>query len=124
VPAGKRAQKLSSIPKLQSQIARHPEFASRVYPVVMKDAAIFDSIGRLGYIKYWESKQAELNQAMKQVGQEYLKGIRDDLELYAKIRSTIAEIMAVLANMNTLIPDTHLDTDFEQLYAQLTAALA
>jgi internalin A len=107
-----------------TEIARHPEFASRVYPVVMKDAAIFDSIGRIDYIKYWEGKQEELNQAMKQVRQENLKGIRDELELYAKIRSTIDEIMAVLANMNTLIPETHLDTDFEQLYAQLTEALA
>ncbi len=103
-----------------TEIASRPEFASRVYPIVMQDAAIFDSISRLGYIKYWEDKQAELNQAMRQVGQEYLKGIRDDIDLYAMIRITIAEIMNVLANMNTLTPDIHRDANFDQLYTQLT----
>lgn len=106
-----------------TEIASHPEFASRVYPVVMPDAAIFDPISRIGYIKYWEGKQAALDQAMRGVGQEYLQGIREELDLYAKIRTTIAGIMKVLAEMNTLTPEIHKGTDFEQLYAQLATAL-
>jgi hypothetical protein len=90
----------------------------------MRDAAIFDPIGRLGYIKYWEDQQAALDQAMRGVGQEYLQGIREDLDLYAKIRSTIAGIMDVLADMNVLTPEIHKDTDFEQLYRQLASALS
>lgn len=106
-----------------TEIASRPEFASRVYPIVMPDAAIFDPISRLGYIKYWEEKQAALDEAMREVGQEYLQGIREELDLYAKIRSTIAGIMKMLADMNTLTPEIHKSTDFEQLYAQLAAAL-
>ena len=106
-----------------TEIASRPEFASRVYPIVMHDAAIFDPISRLGYIKYWEDQQAALDQAMRGVGQQYLQGIREELDLYATIRSTIARIIDVLADMNTLTPETHQDTDFEQLYRQLAAAL-
>jgi len=85
-----------------TEIASHPEFASRVYPIVMPDAAIFDPISRIGYIKYWEEKQAGLDLAMRDVGQEYLQGIREELDLYAKIRTTIAGLMKMLADMNTL----------------------
>ncbi len=106
-----------------TEIASRSEFASRVYPIVMPDAIIFDPISRLGYIKYWEEKQAALDDAMREVGQEYLQGIREELDLYAKIRSTIAGIMKMLADMNTLTPEIHKGTDFEQLYMQLAAAL-
>ena len=73
------------------------------------------------------SLQAELDAAIKaaikEVSQEHLEGSRDDLDLYADIRQTIAGIIDVLADMNTLTPDMHRGTDFEQLYTQLAAAL-
>ncbi len=65
-----------------------------------------------------------LDQKMRQVGQEYLQGIREELDLYEKIRNTIAGIMDVLADMNTLTPEIHKGTDFDQLYTQLATALA
>jgi hypothetical protein len=82
-----------------TQIASHPEFARRVYPIVMPDAA------------------------MREVGQEHLEGVRDELDLYEDIRNTIGRIMSVLRDMNTLTPEMHHGTDFEQLYSQLAAAL-
>jgi hypothetical protein len=106
-----------------TQIASHPEFARHVYPIVMPDADIFNAKTWLGYVKYWENELAELDAAMKEVSQEHLEGIRDDLDLYADIRQTIARIISVLADMNTLTPELHRGTDFEQLYTQLAAAL-
>jgi hypothetical protein len=106
-----------------TQIAGHPEFARRVYPVVMEDAGIFEPRTQLGYIKYWANKRTELDAEMKEVGQEHLEGIREELDLYADIRNTISRIMNVLRDMNTLTPQIHRGTDFEQLYTQLAAAL-
>jgi internalin A len=106
-----------------TQIASHTEFARRVYPIVMPDAGIFDAIARVRYVKYWENKRAELDAAMKEIGQEHLEGIRDELDLYEDIRNTIARITSVLADMNTLTPEMHRGTDFEQLYTQLAAAV-
>jgi internalin A len=107
-----------------TEIASRPEFASHVYPIVMPDARIFDPVGRLGYVKFWEDQRATLDHAMRQVGQEYLQGVREDLDLYEKIRNMIPGIMDVLADMNTLTSEIHKGTDFEQLYAQLAAALS
>jgi internalin A len=106
-----------------TQIASRPEFARRIYPIIMPDARIFDPISRLQYIKYWESKRAELDAAMKEIGQEHLEGIRDELDLYEDIRNTIGKITNVLKDMNTLTPDVHRGTNFEQLFTQLDIAL-
>ena len=106
-----------------TQIASYPEFASRVYPIVLSDAGIYDAMTRLGHIKYWEDKRNELDAKMKGVNQERLEGIREEIDLYAEIRNTIGRLMGVLSDMNTLTPEIHRGTDFEQLYAQLTTAL-
>ena len=107
-----------------TEIANHLEFRSRIFPIVMRDARIFDAIDRIGYIKYWEDKQTELDRAMRQIGQENLQGIREELDLYETIRNTIARIIDVLADMNTLTPEIHRDTDFGQLYTDLAVALS
>jgi len=106
-----------------TQLAERPEFARRVYPVVLPDAGIFDPLTRVGYVKYWERKRAELDAAMREIGQEHLEGIREELDLYEDIRNTIARITSILADMNTLTPDTHRGTGFDQLYSQLASAL-
>ena len=106
-----------------TQIASHSEFKNRVYPVVLSDAGIFDAMTRLRYIKYWEDKRTELDAAMKEISQEHLEGIREELDLYGDIRDTIARLTNVLADMNALTPEMHRGTDFEQLYRQLAAAL-
>jgi len=106
-----------------TQIASHSEFKNRVYPVVLADAGIFDAMTRLRYIKHWEDKRAELDAAMKEISQEHLEGIREELDLYGDIRNTIARLTSVLADMNALTPEMHRGTDFEQLYRQLAAAL-
>jgi internalin A len=106
-----------------TQIASHAEFARRVYPVVLPDAGIFDARNRLRYVRYWEDKRAELDTEMRKGSQEHLEGIREDLDLYGDIRDTVARLTNVLADMNTLTPEMHRGTNFEQLYQQLAAAL-
>jgi Leucine-rich repeat (LRR) protein len=105
-----------------TQIASRPEFAPRVFPIVL-DAGIFDSLALIGYVKYWERKIKELDTAMRDVGQENLQGIRERLDLYATIRSTISRLMEVLGDMNALSPQVHRGTDFEELFRALDKAL-
>jgi internalin A len=85
-----------------TELAGRGDFARRVYPVVLAGAEIYDPVGRIGYIKYWEAKIAELEQAMGGVSPQFLDGVRKDLDLYAKIRNTIAGITDVLRDMNTV----------------------
>jgi hypothetical protein len=103
-----------------TEIARRPEFAKRIYPIILPDARISDALTRVTYIKFWEDKQLELDREMRAVSQDNLHGIREDLDLYGQIRAMIANLMDVLRDMNTLTPEMHRRSGFEQLYRALT----
>jgi internalin A len=106
-----------------TRIAQDPGFAARIFPIVMADAGIFDAVERVGHVRYWENKRDELDEVMRSVGQENLHGIREELDLYEAIRNTIAGILDVLGDMNTLTEQNHRANGFGHLYRSLEAAL-
>jgi internalin A len=103
-----------------TEIADRPDFAKRIFPIVLPDANITDPRVRIGYIRFWEQMRDDLARDMSTVKPEYLHGIREDLDRYEKIRNTIDGITDVLADMNTLTPEAHRDSVFDQIYAAIT----
>jgi hypothetical protein len=95
------------------QVSRNGKFYGRIFPIVLPDAQIYDPVQRLKYIKHWEDKKKELNEAIREVGAEYLQGIREEIDQYTQIRNTIAELTSIFKNMNTLTPDIHSQSGFE-----------
>jgi hypothetical protein len=91
--------------------------------IILADADLSSPLTRLRYVKHWDSKRAELDREMRDLGQENLHGIREDLDLYETIRNTVASIMHLLRDMNTLTPEIHHRSGFEQLYDALASIL-
>jgi len=106
-----------------TQIAERGDVRSRVFPILLDDAGLSDAIKQVEYVKAWESKIKKLNTALKKVNQENLEGIREELDLYARIRTTITKLMAILDDMNALTPQTHLESGFAALIDAIEAQL-
>jgi LysM repeat protein len=100
-----------------AEIAEGKQFHDRIFPIVLSNAEIYDPVKRLEYVKYWEGKLAELDQAMRGVGQANLQGIREDIDQYSRIRDKVSGLTSILKDMNTLTPDLHRDSDFSEIYA-------
>ncbi len=98
------------------EIADNKQFHDRIFPIVLVDADIYDPVKRIGYVKYWEEKRAELAEAMKTLDPANLQGIRDDMDLYDRIRDKISGLASTLKDMNTLTPEMHRESDFSHLY--------
>ena len=98
------------------EIADNKQFYDRVFPIVLSDASIYDPVKRIEYVKYWELKRAELAEAIKTVDPANLQGIRDDMDLYDRIRDKVSGLTSILKDMNTLTPDMHRDSDFSDIY--------
>ena len=98
------------------EIADNKDFQKRVFPVIWRDANIYDPIKRIEYIKYWETKENELAAAMKELSPANLHGIREEIDLYHHIRDRVSELTSILKDMNALTPDMHRESDFSQLY--------
>jgi len=105
------------------EVAKHGEFVDRIFPVVFSDAGIYEPVSQLQYIKHWENKIEELEQAMSEVSPANLHGVREDIDLYIETRATIALLMHILADMNTLSPEQHQDSNFSQLFESIDAVL-
>lgn len=98
------------------QIAKNGQFYDRIFPIVLGDANIYKPIHRIKYIKHWEDQIQELDAAMKSVGAANLQGLREDIDLYTEIRATIANLMNILKDMNTLTPEMHSESGFKALF--------
>jgi len=98
------------------EIAEGKQFHDRIFPVVLADANIYNPIKRIEYVKYWEVKRTELAEAIKTLDPANLQGIRDDMDLYDRIRDKVSGLTSTLKDMNTLTPDMHRDSDFNDLY--------
>jgi len=97
------------------QIAKNGEFYNRIFPIVFADAQIYKPVARLKYIKHWEEEIKELDEGMREVGAANLQGFREEIDQYTEIRNTIAELVNILKDMNTLTPDIHSKSEFEIL---------
>jgi Leucine-rich repeat (LRR) protein len=104
-----------------TEIAERGDLGKRVFPIVLAGTNIDDASGRLDYIEYWEKKTDELNSKMKRVKGSNLQGIREELDLYEKIRATLGGLLNILGDMNVLSPERHRATDFEELLRALDA---
>ena len=98
------------------EIADNKQFHDRIFPIVLADADIYDPVKRISYVKHWEEKRAELAEAIKTLDPANLQGIRDDMDLYDRIRDKISRLASTLKDMNTLTPGMHRESDFSHLY--------
>ncbi len=106
------------------EIAEGKQFHDRVFPIVLSNAEIYDPVKRLEYVKHWELKREELAQAMKEVDPANLQGIREDIDLYDRIRDKVSGLTSILKDMNTLTPDLHRDSDFSEIYTGIERRIA
>ncbi len=97
------------------KIAKYGNFYDRIFPIVLVDAQIFKPVERLKYIKYWEEKISELDEAMKGVSAANLQGFREDIDLYTEIRNTVSELTNILKDMNVLTPEIHEESGFNAI---------
>ncbi|MFN6436523.1 MAG: COR domain-containing protein [Nostoc sp. DedSLP01] len=105
------------------QIAKNGEFGDRIFPIVLRDAQIYDAIDRLKYVEYWENKVQELDTALKKVSAANLDGFREDIDLYTEIRQYLPRLANTLKDMNTLTPDIHSESEFEEFLKAIALRL-
>jgi hypothetical protein len=97
------------------EIAENRQFHDRIFPVVLADANIYDPVKRIEYVRHWEQKRAELAEAMKSVDPANLQGIREEIDLYDRIRDKVSGLTSILKDMNTLTPEMHQGSNFSEL---------
>ncbi len=97
------------------EIYRNLDFGNRIFPIVLKDANIFEPIPKLKYLEYWQDKRKELDDAIRKLGPEAIPVIGDDYKIYKKIFDNYGELANILKDINSLTPEMHLADNFSTL---------
>jgi len=100
-------------------VYENEQFRERIFPIVLKDAGIYEPLERLKYIAYWENKTKELEEAMRSVRLDNLQGIREELDLYTKIRQTFATMVDILGDMHVFKLKSHQDEKFKTVFEEI-----
>jgi hypothetical protein len=95
------------------------DFRKRVYPVVLKGTRFHKARERVPYLRYWETEITALKEELATVDRTYTSKSNEDLDAYADFRRLMDELQAILADMNSLTADVHVNTDFEALLNRL-----
>lgn len=105
------------------EIAKAERLRERIFPIVLADADIYDDLGLLRYVQYWEGQSKALHQGLNSLEQGHnLTNLQASLNLYAEIRRLIDGITGTLRDMNALTPAQHEGTGFEELIRRIRAA--
>lgn len=99
------------------EVAGNKQFGDRIFPIILKDAKIYDWRGQAEYLEYWEKEKAELDERIKNMkSRSNLQGLYEELDDYERFRAEISKITNMLEDMNSLSPDMLREADFQQLY--------
>lgn len=106
------------------EIAHNRDIYDRIFPIVLADADIYNPVNRIKYIRHWEDKIRELDEAIKTVSSANLQGIREEMDSYDEIRDNISNLTFLLKDMNTLTPEMHENSNFAIMISALKKRLS
>ncbi|HKK62273.1 MAG TPA: TIR domain-containing protein, partial [Bacteroidales bacterium] len=83
-------------------LSKHHDFIDRVFPIILKDALIYEAESIIDYIEYWENKKANLENKLKNLDSIVkTKAISEDLDFYSDIRAKFDEAINFLRDLST-----------------------
>ena len=102
------------------EVENKGDFFDRIFPIVLSDADIYDSLGILRYLKFWDQKIKDLNASAKELDNlADTRKVQEDINLYTDIRGAIDALAGKLSNMNTLTLEIMRTKNFQPLFDAL-----
>jgi hypothetical protein len=98
-------------------ICNKGEIWKRIFPVVLKDANIYNDIKRMEYINYWQKEKDDLEEKLRNTIKNFAgtDNVVETITLYDNIRLVIDKITGLLKKMNILSAEVHHTGGFKEL---------
>lgn len=100
-------------------IYKSGKFEERIYPVVLKDAKIYDVLGRMDYSKHWNEEIKKIEDFSESLPLSKKMDFKEDVEIYSEISTNINYITNIIKSMNTLNPSHHIKSNFEEMAREI-----
>ncbi|MEN2284198.1 toll/interleukin-1 receptor domain-containing protein [Algoriphagus sp. SE2] len=94
------------------EIYQNKDFESRIIPIVLSDAKIYDTESLLSYQEFWNGEKNKLDQKIKENGGDAIAVIGEEYKLFKRVVDNLGELMRILKDINSLSPEEHLKSEF------------
>lgn len=81
------------------EVMKEKDYENKIFPVVV-ETSIYQSAGRIPYIRYWQDKYKELQEQISQIDVVNAGNIIEDLKKTQNIILSMDEFLAKVADMN------------------------
>ena len=89
-----------------TEIAKNQQLHERIFPIILADASINETVDRLNYLQYWDEKIKHLNEKIKNIDViSNLDSSTAELNKYTRIREKFDYLTRLLSDMNALTPE-------------------
>ena len=104
------------------QICARGHFRKRVSPIVLAGTSFHKPKDGIGYLQHWEQQIAELRNGLGALdSHEHTPRSQTALDHYREFRGMMEELQGILADMNTLSEDEHLESGFAAVLDRILA---
>ena len=98
------------------EFIKDTNYKERILPLIMNDTKLFNPLGRLEYIKYWQQQEKELRDQLQYIDGLNAIDLYRDLKKIEETSRNIGEFLAVISDMNNLIIEENIkEKDFDTI---------
>lgn len=97
-----------------TEMMKEQEYVDRIFPAVV-ETSIYDPLGRVGYINYWQRECDKLEAAVKGLDPASAVELAAELKRYKSIVASIGEFLSIVADRN--------NPDINEVEVQIERAL-
>ena len=101
------------------EIYQNKDFESRIIPIVLSDAKIYENDSLLAYQEYWTAEKNKLDQKIKENGGDAIAVIGEEYKLFRRVVDNWGALMSILKDINSLSPEEHLKSEFAGIVKSL-----
>lgn len=98
------------------EVMKDEGYRSRILTVVLDNAEIYDILGKVKYIRYWNEKHKELSEEISKIDDyESTIILREELRKINEIKNNVGEFMKIVSDMN----NPNVDNIYEEISKKL-----
>lgn len=81
------------------QLMKDKNFEDKILPITLDSAKIYDTSGRVAYIKYWQDEQIKLKESLSTIDPIYAIDLYNELKVITEIVQSIDTFLSQLGDM-------------------------
>jgi len=93
------------------EFVKDENYKDKILPLIHSDTNIFNPVGRIKYIRYWEEQYKNLKEKIEGLDQLNISSVIEDIKKTEEISRKIGEFLSVISDMNNIVLQANIEDE-------------